>query len=159
MDRRCSSQIVCKLVAFTSFSKVTGRDLCRSLFFNKVTDCTPATLLKKTPEQVFCFGQFCVIDNPKPSVIRPNKTKIRLSIPNINQDNTNIDPLMKLCTTKVLYISLDGCCTRFDICYFTLYLFWAMNDRSRQSEVSLVKSVLKNAANLQEIAHAKVRFQ
>ena len=24
---------------------------------------------------------------------------------------------------KVLYISPDGCCTRFDIYYFTLYLF------------------------------------
>ena len=29
------------------FTKFTGKDLCQSLFFNKVAGLTPATLLKK----------------------------------------------------------------------------------------------------------------
>lgn len=34
-------------------SKFTGKHLCRILPFNKVAGCWPATLLKRTPAQVF----------------------------------------------------------------------------------------------------------
>ena len=30
-----------------NFTKFTGKDLCQSLFFNKVAGCGPATLLKR----------------------------------------------------------------------------------------------------------------
>ena len=40
-----------------------------------------------------------------------------------NQEAT----IMKISLELVLYISSDGCCTRFDICYFPLYLFQTIN--------------------------------
>ena len=38
-----------------SLSNFTGKYLCQSLFFNKVTDVKPATSLKKTLAQLFSF--------------------------------------------------------------------------------------------------------
>ena len=35
------------------FAKLTGKHLCLDLFFDKVADLKPATLLKKRPTQVF----------------------------------------------------------------------------------------------------------
>ena len=43
-----------------NFTKFTGKHLCQSLFFNKVADLRPATLLKKRLAQVFFCG-FCEI--------------------------------------------------------------------------------------------------
>ena len=43
-----------------NFSKVTGKHLCQSLFFNKVAGLRPATLLKKTLAQVFSY-EFCEV--------------------------------------------------------------------------------------------------
>ena len=36
-----------KKAVLKNFSKFTGKNLCRSLFFNKVAGLRPATLLKK----------------------------------------------------------------------------------------------------------------
>ena len=36
--------------ALRNFTKFTGKHLCQSLFFNKVADLIPSTLLKKRPE-------------------------------------------------------------------------------------------------------------
>ena len=41
--RRCSI----RKGALGDFAKFTGKHMCQSLFFNKVTDLRPATLLKK----------------------------------------------------------------------------------------------------------------
>ena len=43
-----------------SFTKFTGKDLCQSLFFNKVAGLRPATLLKETLAHVF-YSEFCEI--------------------------------------------------------------------------------------------------
>ena len=37
----------CKKGALRNFAKLTGKQLCQSLFFNKVDGLRPATLLKK----------------------------------------------------------------------------------------------------------------
>ena len=51
----------CKKVVLRNFAKFTGKHLCQSLFFNKVTDWRSAILLKKdTLAQVFSC-QFCKI--------------------------------------------------------------------------------------------------
>ena len=39
--------MICKKYVFGKFAKFTGKHLCQSLFFNKVADLRPATLLKK----------------------------------------------------------------------------------------------------------------
>ena len=39
-----------------NFAKLTGKHLCRSLFFNKVAGLRPVTLLKKRLAQVFSCG-------------------------------------------------------------------------------------------------------
>ena len=43
-----------------NLAKFTGKDLCQSLFFNKVSGLRPATLLKKRLAQVFSC-EFCEI--------------------------------------------------------------------------------------------------
>ena len=40
-------EVLCKKGVLTNFTKFTGKDLCQSLFFNKVAGLSPATLLKK----------------------------------------------------------------------------------------------------------------
>ena len=40
-------EVLCKKGVLRNFTKFTGKNLCLSLFFNKVTDLRPATLLKK----------------------------------------------------------------------------------------------------------------
>ena len=51
----------CKEGILRNFAKVTGKNLCQSLFLNNVADLRPATLLKKeTLAQVFSCD-FCEI--------------------------------------------------------------------------------------------------
>ena len=45
--RSCRWEVFCKKGVLRSFTKFTGKRLCQSLFFNKVTGLSPATLLKK----------------------------------------------------------------------------------------------------------------
>ena len=40
-------EVFCKKGVLRNFAKFTGKELCRSLFFNKVAGLTPATLLRK----------------------------------------------------------------------------------------------------------------
>ena len=40
-------EVFCKKGVFRNFVKFTGKQLCQSLFFNKVAGQSPATLLKK----------------------------------------------------------------------------------------------------------------
>ena len=56
--RRCSI----KKGVLRNFAKLTGKHLCQSLFFNKVAQLWPTTLLKRreTLAQVFFF-EFCEI--------------------------------------------------------------------------------------------------
>ena len=49
-----------KIFVLKNFAKFTGKQLCWGLFFNKVEGLRPATLLKKTPIQVFSC-EFCGI--------------------------------------------------------------------------------------------------
>ena len=42
-----SSEVLCRKGVLRNFTKVTGKHLCHSLFFNKVAGLRPATLLKK----------------------------------------------------------------------------------------------------------------
>ena len=56
-----SPGVLYKTSVLKNFAKFIGKHLCRSLFFNKVADLKPATLLKKeTPTQVFSC-EFCEI--------------------------------------------------------------------------------------------------
>ena len=41
------SEVFCQKGVLRNFAKFTGKHLCQSLFFNKVADLRPATLLKK----------------------------------------------------------------------------------------------------------------
>ena len=53
----CSEAVargVCEKGVYKNFAKLTGKHLCWSLFFNKVADLRPATLLKKRLEHS-CF--------------------------------------------------------------------------------------------------------
>ena len=45
--RSSCAEVFCKNGALRNFAKLTGKHLCQSLFFNKVADLTPATLLKR----------------------------------------------------------------------------------------------------------------
>ena len=45
--RSSRSEVLCKKGALENFAKSTGKHLCQSLFFNKVTGLRFATLLKK----------------------------------------------------------------------------------------------------------------
>ena len=40
-------EVFCKKGVLKNLAKFTGKHLCRSLFFNKVADLRPATLLQK----------------------------------------------------------------------------------------------------------------
>ena len=44
---RCRPEIICKKGIFKSFSKFTGKHLCRGLFFNKFEEPRPVTLSKR----------------------------------------------------------------------------------------------------------------
>ena len=61
-DRSSCPGVVCIKVVLKNFAKFTGEHLRRSLFFNKVADLKPTTLLKKseTPTQMFQC-EFCEI--------------------------------------------------------------------------------------------------
>ena len=41
------SEVLCKKVAFKTFSKFAGKHLCKKLFFNKVAGLSSSTLLKR----------------------------------------------------------------------------------------------------------------
>ena len=59
--RSSRPELFCKKVVLRNFAKFTGKHLCQSLFFNKVSGLRPATLLKKeTLTQVF-FCEFIEI--------------------------------------------------------------------------------------------------
>ena len=45
--RSSGLEAFCKKGVLKNFSKLTGKHLCKSLFFNKVESLRPATLLKK----------------------------------------------------------------------------------------------------------------
>ena len=47
MLRSIRPDLFCKKGVLRNFAKFTGKHLCQSLFFNKVTGLSPATLLKK----------------------------------------------------------------------------------------------------------------
>ena len=47
MFRSSHPEVFCKEGVLRTFTKFTGKDLCQSLFFNKVACLRPATLLKK----------------------------------------------------------------------------------------------------------------
>ena len=47
ITRSCHRRCSVRKGALGDFAKSTGKHLCQSLFFNKVTDLRPATLLKK----------------------------------------------------------------------------------------------------------------
>ena len=52
-------EVFCKKGVLKNFAKFTGKHLCQSFFFNKVTNLRPATILKKeTLTQVSCC-EFC----------------------------------------------------------------------------------------------------
>ena len=53
--------MICKKGILRNFKKFTGKQLCQSLFFNKVAELRPATLLKnEILAQVFSC-EFCEI--------------------------------------------------------------------------------------------------
>ena len=45
--RSSRPEVFCRRGILRNFAKFTGKNLCQSLFFNKVADLRPATLLKK----------------------------------------------------------------------------------------------------------------
>ena len=45
--RSSPPEVFCKKSVLRDFAKFTGKHLCQCLFFNKVTDLRPVTLLKK----------------------------------------------------------------------------------------------------------------
>ena len=47
VKRSCRTEVFCKKGVFKNFAKCTGKHLCRILFFKKVADFRPATLLKQ----------------------------------------------------------------------------------------------------------------
>ena len=47
--RSSRPEMYCKKGVLRNFAKFTGKHLCQSLFFDKVADLRPATLLKKRP--------------------------------------------------------------------------------------------------------------
>ena len=46
IDRSSRPEVFCKKGVFRIFTKFTGKHMCQSIFFNKVADLRPATLLK-----------------------------------------------------------------------------------------------------------------
>ena len=59
-NRSSCPEVFCKKGVLTNFTKFTGKHLCQSLFFNKVSDLRPAALFKKSMAQVFSC-EFCEI--------------------------------------------------------------------------------------------------
>ena len=57
LSRSSRSHMLFFLGVPENFAKLTGKQLCRSLFFNKVAGLQPATLLKKRLLRVF-FREF-----------------------------------------------------------------------------------------------------
>ena len=57
-SQKQSSEVFCKKSVLKNFTKFLGKNLCWSLFSNKVAGLRPTALLKKTPTQVFSF-EFC----------------------------------------------------------------------------------------------------
>ena len=53
-NRNSRSDMFCKKSAFKNFTKFTGKHLCQSLLFNKVTRLRPATLIKKRSWNFSC---------------------------------------------------------------------------------------------------------
>ena len=47
-ERSSRSEVFCKKDILRNFAKFTGKQLCQSLFLNKVASLRPATLLKKS---------------------------------------------------------------------------------------------------------------
>ena len=47
MERSSRPEVFCREGVLGNFTKFTGKHLCQSLFFNKVTGLRSATLLKK----------------------------------------------------------------------------------------------------------------
>ena len=52
--RSSRPDLFCEKGVLRNLAKLTGKHLCRSLFFNKVADLRPATLFKKRPWRT-CF--------------------------------------------------------------------------------------------------------
>ena len=53
MSRNSRPEVFCKRGVLENFAKFTEKDLCQSLFFNKVADLSPANLLKKDWHRCF----------------------------------------------------------------------------------------------------------
>ena len=56
--RSSSSEVFCKKDVLKKFTKFTGKHLCQSLFFNKVTGLRPGTISKKRPWQRYVRENF-----------------------------------------------------------------------------------------------------
>ena len=52
-----------KIGVLKNFAKLTGKHLCQSRFFNKVTDLRPATLLKRVPGTVVFLRTYRTFKN------------------------------------------------------------------------------------------------
>ena len=53
-------EVFCTKDGLKNFAKFTGKDLCQSLFFNKVADLRPFFIKKETLAQIFSC-EFCEI--------------------------------------------------------------------------------------------------
>ena len=80
----------------------------------------------------------------------PTLASERVNISEINQEEkismnyrtkTDLSKINQINASKV-YISPDGCCTRFDVYYFTLYLFQAINDSIFKLMMPIESSIL-----------------
>ena len=60
LDRSSRLEVFWKKGVLRNFTKMTGKHLCQSLFFNKVAGLRPANLLKETLTKMFSC-KFCVI--------------------------------------------------------------------------------------------------
>ena len=60
-----------KIGVLKNFAKLTGKHLCQSLFFNKVTDLRPATLLKRVPGTVVFLRTYRTFKKP---ILKRRKT-------------------------------------------------------------------------------------
>ena len=58
MSRSSRPDVFCKKGVLRNVAKLTGKQLCQSLYFNKVAGLRPATLLKQTLALVFSC-EFC----------------------------------------------------------------------------------------------------
>ena len=56
--RSSRPEVFCKKGVLRNFAKFTGKRLCQSLFFNKVTGLRPATLLKSDSGTCVNFAEF-----------------------------------------------------------------------------------------------------